>query len=71
MVQVEQGCLRTLQEDMVATGQGILNEQHAIVHVGPETLTPSERLLGERVDVEIRRIGRPVEKRVLVGGGPF
>ena len=65
MVEVEQGALRALEEDVLATAQRRLDQPGRVVEVVAQAVAPGEGRVDERVDLE-GRPAHPGEDQVLV-----
>ncbi len=70
VVDVEERALGSLEDDVVSTSKGVLDQPGGVGQVGSQALAPGHRLGDQRFGVEGRRPGHRREQRVLVRQDP-
>ena len=71
MIEVEQRALGTLEEDVLAGGEGRLDERGRVHDPVAERRAPGQRAFVERLEVERLEVGQRGSQRVLLFHGPL
>ena len=67
VIEVEERALGALEQDVVAPGQGVLDQPDRVGQVGPQALAPGHRQRDQRLELELAVAGQEREEGVLVG----